>query len=419
MSMIGKGKMNKSYTADIIIVGAGIAGLTLANLLAKQSQYRIIIVERSDLALKNTSEITPEIAPRVSAVNPLSVKIWQYLDIWNAEKLQASPYKHMRVWDHCGGSISFDAPLQSNEPLGYVVQDQALQQALLTKLQTSSQVRLLTHQECTEISQNNEGVRLELKDSSINGRYVIGCDGAQSWVREQAGIAVKSWEYEHTAIIAHVTTENEHRQTARQKFTTEGPLAFLPLVNTHQSSIVWSVSPERAEHLMQLSDVDFLKELTFTSEHILGEITEVAKRFSFPLKMRHVKNYVNNNIILCADAAHTIHPMAGQGLNLAMQDVLALADVFITVQLDANLTKTLRHYERSRKTENWQMILALEAIRKLYQVKIPLVQSLLESSMKWIDRANLLKSWLLKIASGDRAKLPAWLNEKLNEKNDF
>lgn len=396
--------MSKSYTADIIIVGAGIAGLTLASLLAKHTQYRIVLVERSDLEMKSTS--------RVSAVNSLSVKIWRHIQCWDAKKLQASPYSHMRIWDHCGGSLSFDAPFQSNEPLGFVVQDTLLQQALLEKLKTSAQVRLLTNQECLNVSQNADGVRLELKDGDVNGRYLIGCDGAQSWVREQAGFALKSWEYENTAIIAQVTTEHEHCQTARQKFTTEGPLAFLPLLDAHESSIVWSVPPDRAQMLMQLSDAEFLKELMFASEEILGKITKISQRFPFPLKMRHVKNYVNDKIILCADAAHTIHPMAGQGLNLAMQDVLALADVFIAVQLDANFLKPLRQYERSRKTENWQMILALEAIRKLYQVKIPIVQSFLQKGVKLVDRTNLLKTWLLRVASGDRISLPAWMTER-------
>lgn len=402
--------MNKSYTTDIIIIGAGIAGLTLAGLLAKHTQYRIIIVERSALEYKNTTEVSP----RVSAVNRLSVTLWQHLGIWNEEALHASPYKHMRVWDYCDGSLSFDAPFQSDQPLGYIVQDALLQQALFAKLQTNSQVRILTLQECTEISQHNDNICLGLKEGSIHGRYLIGCDGAQSWVREQARIAVKSWEYEHTAIVAHVTTANEHHQTARQKFTTEGPLAFLPLLDKHQSSIVWSVPPERAENLMQLSDADFLKELTFTSENILGNVTQISKRLTFPLKMRHVKNYVNGNIILCADAAHTIHPMAGQGLNLAMQDVLALADVFIAVQLDANLSKSLRHYERSRKTENWQMIFVLETIKRLYQIKTPILQGVIQTGVKWIDKTHLLKNLFLKIANGGQIHLPAWMIEKNN-----
>ena len=221
-----------------------------------------------------------------------------------------------------------------------------------------------------------------------------------------------SWKYEHTAIISHVTTENEHHQTARQTFTSEGPLAFLPLLDPHQSSIVWSVPVDRAHALMALSEEEFLAELEFASEAVLGKITKTSERFAFPLAMRHAKHYVKDRLIICADAAHTVHPMAGQGLNLAMQDVLALANVFIAVQLDANLTKQLRQFERARKAENWQMILVLEAIKRLYQIKTPLLQGFIQTGVKWIDKTNPLKNLLLKVASGDRSRLPAWLTEK-------
>ena len=400
--------MNKFYTADIIIVGAGIAGLTLACLLAKHTTYRIVVVERSDLQRQAHAGT----APRVSAVNPLSVKLWEHIQIWQADVLQASPYKHMRVWDHCGGALSFDAAYGSDDVLGYVVQNDGLQDALLAKIQASSAVRLLIDQQCVEISEQSDGVRLKLQGATIQAQYLIGCDGAQSWVREQAGFAMKSWEYEHTAIISHVTTEHEHHQTARQKFTSEGPLAFLPLLDSYQSSIVWSVPAERAKALMALSDDAFLAELAFASEEVLGKITQTSERFAFPLEMRHAKQYVKNRLIICADAAHTVHPMAGQGLNLAMQDVLALANVFIAVQLDANLTKQLRQYERARKAENWQMILVLEAIKRLYQIKTPLLQGFIQTGVKWIDKTNPLKNLLLKVASGDRSRLPIWLTEK-------
>ncbi len=402
--------MSKSYTADIIIVGAGIAGLTLACLLAQHTQYRIVVVERSDLQPQPLS--IAETSPRVSAVNPLSVKLWQHLGIWQDEALQASPYMHMRIWDHCGGALSFDAAYNTDEVLGYVVQNALLQDKLLDKVKSSSYVRLLTSQAGMEISQTAEGVLLELQDITVNAQYLIGCDGAQSWVREQAALPITTWKYEHTAIIAHVTTEHEHHRTARQKFTTEGPLAFLPLLNPHQSSIVWSVPAERATVLMALSDEEFLGELAFASEEILGKVAQISPRFAFPLQMRHAKQYVKDRIIICADAAHTVHPMAGQGLNLAMQDVLALADVFIAVQLDGGLTKQLRQYERARKTENWQMILVIEAIRRLYQIKTPMIQGFIQTGVKWIDKTNPLKSLVLKVASGDRSRLPTWLIEK-------
>lgn len=399
--------MSKSYTADIIIVGAGIAGLTLASLLAKHTEYRIVVVERSDLQ----PQVYTGTAPRVSAVNPLSVKLWEHIDIWQAEALQASSYKHMRVWDHCGGALSFDASYGTDEVLGNIVQNVLLQEALLAKIQANSHIRLLMNQQCVEISQTVDGVRLELHDGSIQAQYLIGCDGAQSWVRERAGFAMTAWEYEHTAIISHVTTEDEHHQTARQKFTSEGPLAFLPLLDTHQSSIVWSVPVERANALMALSDEAFLKELEFTSEEVLGKITKTSMRFAFPLEMRHAKQYVKDRLIICADAAHIVHPMAGQGLNLAMQDVLALADVFIAVQLDASLSKQLRQYERARKAENWQMILVLEAIKRLYQIKIPFLQGVIQTGVKWIDKTSPLKNLLLKVASGDRSRVPKWMLE--------
>lgn len=403
--------MTKSYTTDIVIVGAGIAGLTLACLLAKHTQYRIVVVERSDLQVQSIEDPKKQ-AARVSAVNPLSVQLWQHIDIWQADALEASPFMHMRVWDHCGGALNFDAPYGSDEVLGYIVQNNLLQQSLLAQLQKNSAVRLLTNQICVEISQNVDGIRLELQEANINARYLIGCDGAQSWVREQAGFAMASWEYEHTAITATVTTEQTHNQTARQKFTTEGPLAFLPLCDAHQSSIVWSVPVARAQALMALSDEEFLAELTFTSEEVLGKITQLSSRVAFPLEMRHAKKYVKERLILCADAAHTVHPMAGQGLNLAMQDVLALGDVFISVQGDANPLKQLRQYERARKTENWQMILVLEAIKRIYQIKTPILQGFIQTGVKLIDKANPLKSLLLKIASGDRSRLPTWLAEK-------
>lgn len=402
--------MTKSYTTDIIIVGAGIAGLSLACLLAKHTAYRIIVVERSDLQ-HPPLEVT-QTASRVSAVNPLSVKLWQHIGIWSQDVLQASPYQHMRVWDHCGGALSFDVPYGTDEVLGYVVQNLLLQDALLAQLKANSQVRLLTSQTCVEISQNVDGVRLDLQGATIHAQYLVGCDGAQSWVREQVGFAMTSWEYEHTAIIAHVTTEHEHHQIARQKFTAEGPLAFLPLLDSRQSSIVWSVPAERAAALMALSDEAFLAELEFTSETVLGKITKTSERFAFPLEMRHAKHYVKDRLIICADAAHTVHPMAGQGLNLAMQDVLALANVFVAVQLDANLFKQLRQYERARKAENWQMILVLEALKRLYQIKTPFLQGFIQTGVKWIDKTNPLKNLLLKVASGDRSRLPVWLTEK-------
>lgn len=390
--------MNKSYTTDLIIVGAGLAGLTLACLLEKQTSYRIIIVER-ELAIRQ----------RVSAVNSLSVAVWRHLNIWNTEVLQASPYQHMCVWDHCGGEMTFDASYISDEPLGYIVQDQVLHHALLNKIKNSTQVRLLTDESCLEILQYDDQVCLQTQNSTIYAKYMIGCDGAQSWVREHMKFAMKSWSYDHIAITAQVTVEKSHRQTAWQKFTTEGPLAFLPLLDSHQSSIVWSVAPERAEALLALTEDEFARELQFSFESQLGKIQSVGPRSSFPLMMRHSKGYLENRVILCGDAAHTIHPLAGQGLNLAMQDVAGLVGAFIKIQQGDNAVRALRHYERERKAENWQMILVLEFIKRAYQIKHPAIQMMVKTGTAILNKINPIKSLILQFASGKKV-YPAWLS---------
>lgn len=392
--------MNKTYVTDIIIVGAGIAGLTLACLLEKHTAYRVIIVERGDAPRQ-----------RMSAVNSVSVKLWQHLGVWDAKLLSASPYRHMQVWDHCGGMLHFDAPDEVKNVLGFIVPDHCLHEALLAKVKNSTQVRLLNQQICLDILQQEDSIRLETQEAIISAKYLIGCDGAYSWVREKMQFALTSWEYDHSAIVAQVVTEKSHQHTAYQKFTAEGPCAFLPLCDQHHSSIVWSVSPAHAEKLMTLSDDAFLKELNFISDMVLGRVTKISERFVFPLVMRHVKKYVNNRVILCADAAHTVHPMAGQGLNLAMQDVMALANAFIETKQENHVHRLLRQYERARKAENWQMILGLEAIKRLYSVTIPEVQLLVQLGVQSLDRANVLKKFMLKVASGQHVSLPVWLNE--------
>jgi 2-octaprenylphenol hydroxylase len=390
--------MNKSYTTEVVIVGAGIAGLTLACLLEKHTAYRVIIVERGDA-----------VRQRVSAVNPLSVKLWQHLGVWNESALQASPYRHMHVWDHCGAHIDFDASYLSDEPLGFITQDQRLHEALLEKLKKSTQVRLLTDQQCLEILHYDDHVCLQTQNTTLHAHYLIACDGAQSWVREKMQFAMTSWPYQHTAITAHITTEKPHRQTAWQKFTNEGPLAFLPLNDAHQCSIVWSVPPERADALLTLSDDAFLRELHWASEGVLGELMQPGQRFAFPLTMRHVKRYVKDRVILCADAAHTVHPLAGQGLNLAMQDVMSLLEVFMVSPHSEGISRGLRRYERTRKTENWQMILILGAIKRLYELKIPEVQMMVEKSVSVLNKIEPIKSQMLKLASGSYL-YPAWLS---------
>lgn len=387
--------MNKSYNTDFVIIGAGIAGLTLACLLEKQSSYRILIVEQT-LAVRK----------RVSAINELSAAIWRYLDLWN--ELEVSPYYHMQVWDYCGGEIHFDSSPLSNQPLGYIVEDHRLHQALLQKISHSSQIRLLSNEACLEIIEDANGLCLQTQNSLIHAKYLIGCDGACSWVREHMKFSMAMRSYDHTAITAQIITEKPHGLSARQKFTKEGPLAFLPLLDKHHCSLVWSVSPQRAEEYLSLSDESFMALLAHNMESCLGAISSIGQRFSFPLMMRHVDYYFKNRVILCGDAAHTIHPLAGQGLNLGMQDILALTQAIMDIELGVNANKAFRDYERKRKTANQEMRLIMAGIKRCYEFKSPFMQMMIQKGVLHLNKMSLIKSCLLNLASG-KHHYPDWL----------
>jgi len=375
--------MNKSYTTDIIIVGAGIVGLSLACLLEKKTNYRIVLVDREQKLFRH----------RVSAVNALTASLWQEVGIWN--NIDLSPYDHVTVWDHCGASVCFDAEYD-NQPLGWVVQDQQVHDALLFVLNNSSKVRLLLGQNGVEISEDGDQVHLKTQETFIHGKYLIGCDGNCSWVREYLSFPLTQWSYEHTAITAQVLMEKSHRQTAWQKFTPDGPLAFLPLPDIHQASIVWSTSPENANALYALNDDGFIKELEFASDNRFGNILKISERYTFPLIMRHVKQYIKNRIILCGDSAHTVHPLAGQGLNLAMQDIVELLKALVLIEKNHHDHRVLRYYERSRKTANWEMIALLESVKRLYEVKCPELKVFVNKAVLFLDSSHFVKSLIKK-----------------------
>ncbi|MCD8542784.1 MAG: FAD-dependent monooxygenase [Gammaproteobacteria bacterium] len=352
--------------------------------MKKKTNYRVILVDREQRLLRH----------RVSAINTLTTSLWKTIGIW--KNMDLSPYEHVRVWDHCGASLGFDAEYSENEPLGWVVQDQQVHDALLLTLHNSSTVRLLLGEDGVEILQDTEQVHLKTQETFIHGRYLIACDGSCSWVREHLSFPLMQWSYEHTAITAHVILEKSHCQTAWQNFTQHGPLAFLPLSDTHQASIVWSTSPEYATALYALDEDAFIKELLFASEGRFGKILRIGPRYTFPLMMRHVNQYVKDRVILCGDAAHTVHPLAGQGLNLAMHDIVELLDAFVLIEKNHHHRRFLRYYERSRKTANWEMIALLECIKRLYEVKCPETKVLINKAVVCLDSSRVIKSLIKK-----------------------
>jgi 2-octaprenylphenol hydroxylase len=242
----------------------------------------------------------------------------------------------------------------------------------------------------------------------LSARLVIAADGAQSPLRQLAGFETREWDYEHEAIVCSVRTTKQHQQCARQIFMDEGVLAFLPLASAGEHSeqwcsVVWSVLPQVAKSLMRLSDEDFCKKLSLASEHWLGEVIHSSQRISFPLRQRHALDYVRQRVVLIGDAAHSIHPLAGQGANLGLADVNVLADELQRVKStgrDPADPLLLARYQRERKPHNMSMMLLMEGFKRLYAEQPLPIRWLRNAGMRAIEHSPTIKNQLIRAAMG-------------------
>lgn len=410
-----KNRSDEDY--DLLIVGAGLVGATLACLL-KDLPIRIALLDRSrldgnKLAFKQKQ---PAFDPRVSAITMASKKLFTDIGIWEAiEAARCCAYQKMDVWDADGtGSIQFAAADIAQTELGTIVENSIVLSALQDKVESASNVDFIspfTTQSLLSIEADGSKV-VELQSAeggSVRASLIVAADGANSKIRELSDFQTREWDYQHHALVTTVRTEKPHANTALQRFMESGPLAFLPLhqhgeeQGDYYSSIVWSMVPELAEEVINLSDKDFRSRLAHSIESRLGEVQWSDTRLSFPLRQRHAKDYVQENVVLVGDAAHTIHPLAGQGVNLGLLDVKSLAD-----QLALGLgegrsvadTVLLRRYQRERIGHNLGMMWLMEGFKHLFAEQAPPVRWLRNIGMTGIDNMGFVKNQLARRAMG-------------------
>jgi 2-octaprenylphenol hydroxylase len=394
---------------DIVIVGAGIVGATAALALAHTTSLRIALLDAREISAVWDAAQREQ---RVSAITLASQRIFQQLGVWEEiETRRISPYRHMLVWDAAGkGKIQFDSAALELSALGYIVEDQVVRAALLDALRNTS-VTLLAP--VSLLAYENKISHSEITTASqeiISAKLMIGADGGDSWIRTAAGIALSSHDYRHVAISAALTTSLPHGMTARQRFLTSGPLAFLPLADKNSCSIVWSTSPAHATELMALEDDAFRQAISAAFEYELGEVLTVSPRASFLLQRRHARHYVQARLALIGDAAHTIHPLAGQGVNLGLLDAVSLVETITTAiakNRDYASYNTLRRYERWRKTDNLAMQTFVGAIKQLFSQEAGVVQSMRNSGLNLVDKSQFIKNFFAAYAAGNRRDLPA------------
>ncbi len=394
---------NTKTDFDIIIVGAGMVGATLACGLAEEAEnlsIALIDAYAPDFDWdKNSYDM------RVSAITRASQTLFKNIDVWEKiVELRVSAYQDMYVWDAEGkGKVHFDSADMGEADLGHIIENRVIVKALHQRISEISNIDLHCPAQIQNINFYDDKTELVLDDkTTLSTKLVVGADGTRSWIRQQADIAVKGWDFDQAALVTTVKTEKHHENTAWQRFLKTGPLAFLPLTDGY-SSIVWSTSPDEAKRLTEISEDDFAKELEQAFESKLGKIESVAGRAVFPLRLFETLNYVKPRLALVGDAAHTIHPLAGQGVNLGLSDVASLMTVIVEAlndKKDIGDLKVLRRYERWRRAENRSMLVAMDGIKRLFGSELPVIKDLRNAGLNLADRITPLKNVLMQQAMG-------------------
>lgn len=392
----------------VTIAGGGMAGLVMAALLARGKHASALGITLIDAAPRPVLLADDDVGLRVSAISPGSQALLEAAGAWPVIAAhRCSPYERMRVWDAdeppdgpC--TLRFDADEFAVPVLGHIVENERIRHALLESLaDLPVELRFATRIEAVEAG--GRGHRLSLStDDEIDADLVIAADGARSPVRDALGIGVERLAYPQTAFVTHVRPERPHRRTAWQRFLPDGPLGLLPL-DDGRLSIVWSTTPERAGEVAAFDDAALTAALTEASDRVLGELRPEGARGSFPLAAQHAAEYVRSGLALIGDAAHTVHPLAGQGANLGIADAAELARI-----VDAALENgehiadrpVLRRYERARRGANAAMMHALTGLNALFASDSRLLGEARRTGMRWFNRSGPVRRRVVEVAFG-------------------
>lgn len=385
-----------SQPFDVLVIGGGIVGLTAALAMAKRN-YTVAVIDAGTLTADTSVRDL-----RVYAINKASQMLLKQLDIWpHLDVSRVAPYNKMHVWDGVSGAyIDFDSRSIAEPNLGAIIEESILKQALLHQITLDCNISLFSQCTVNEIVSSEHNIEISSQDTKWKGQLLMIADGANSPARHQLKVDLTTWSYDQQALVAMVNIEKPHQNTAYQVFNSDGPLAFLPLASPNLCSIVWSTRPDHARSLQTLDEEEFNKKLTKAFANQLGQVEIASNRHQFPLQMRHVKQYVGHRWLLLGDAAHTIHPLAGLGLNVGLADVKSWINHMDMSKGVLASNKILAAYQRERKHAVWQIILLMEGFKRLFGTTFSPITSLRSLGLRACNEFTPIKRLFIQHAAG-------------------
>jgi 2-octaprenyl-6-methoxyphenol hydroxylase len=403
--MTVRSSKTRLLSADVLIVGGGPVGGTLACALSAAGM-EVIAVDDADPA----AGLDAGFDGRASSIALGSQRILDALGLWAGMEPHAAPIRHIRVSE--GDSplfLHYDERDTGGPPFGYMVENRFIRKALFDRIPTLDTVRLLAPARVDGLERSASGVEARLADGRrISARLVVGADGRASGVRAGAGIRVTGWPYRQTAIVCTVAHERPHDSVAHEHFLPTGPFAVLPLPG-NRSSIVWTERKDLAPAIMALDEAEFLAELERRFGDTLGRLRVVGPRWSYPLSLQHAETAIALRLALVGDAAHAMHPIAGQGLNMGLRDVAALTEVLAEARrlgLDIGADTVLERFQRWRRFDNTLMLAMTDGLNRLFSNTIGPVRVARRLGLAAVNRMPPLKKLFVRSAMGLAGRLP-------------
>jgi ubiquinone biosynthesis UbiH/UbiF/VisC/COQ6 family hydroxylase len=380
---------------DVVIIGGGLVGASLAATL-KSSGLSIALIESQPAPAKEEGWDS-----RIYAISPGNAAFladcgaWQHLDM-----ARVQPVSAMQIYGDEGAELDFSAYQIGAPELNFILENRLLHQALNIELKQQDNLYLLQPARCASIEWGADAAQLTLADGKVlHTKLVVGADGPDSWVRQQAGMTATPSLYQQHGVVANFTTSKPHRGVAFQWFQPEGILALLPLPQ-QMVSMVWSVSPEQSATLLAMSPTELCSAVAAASHHTLGELSLVTPPAAFPLRLLNLPHIIAPRLALIGDAAHNVHPLAGQGVNLGFRDARELAHVLQTRggQCDCGDSHLLRRYERARQEDIVSMQLTTDALKRLFNNRNPFLRGLRNFGLDLTNQLSPLKKMLARHA---------------------